>query len=181
MKRLVVVAVLFAFAVAFAAFPWGGGGPAATSREEFTKRVEDAARKGAASAPVSPSQASGSDVRAYAICFDLAQKPERPKECVVASAFVLASATCTLDYRGIEGPFHQACVLDCADGCHVLDGIFEGTLSCEAWRVALTAGKTGCTYEVRSGIRLGPDDADGTPTQAERDAAHATIEGRKAL
>ena len=184
MKRFAVAAaVMFAIAVAFAVFHWGGGGPAATSREreEFAKRVEDATRKAAVSGPVQPSLARGSDARAYAICFDLAQKPERPKECVVASAFVFASSTCTLDYRGIEGLFHQACALDCVDGCHVLDGLFEGTLSCDAWRAALTAGKTGCIYELRSGIRLGPDDADGAPTQAERDVAHAAIEARKAL
>lgn len=144
--------------------------------EEFQK----IARESRVAEPVPPSLAGGASARAYAICFDLSSRKDRPSDCKLSSAFVFATESCKIDYRGLDVAHHQACALECADGCFVLDGLFAGVIGCEEWRDALASTET-CRYELREGIRLGPDDDDGTPTQIERDAAHMEIESRKNL
>lgn len=146
------------------------------SSRKWAERVQASARDARIAEPVPASLASGASARAYAVCFDLASRADRPKECRLSSAFVFASAECAISYRGLDAAHHQGCALECPDGCIVLDGLFAGPVSCDAWRDALSSGNAGCRYELRDGIRLGPDDADGRANQAERDAAQAEID-----
>jgi hypothetical protein len=124
--------------------------------------------------------AAASHARAYAVCYDLAADPAKPAGCQIRSAFVFApEGGPTLSYRDLDAPYHEACALQCPDGCFVLDGIFSRPLRCDEWREAMSFGRSDIRYELRDGVLLGPEDTDGSLSETERATAQTVIDAAR--
>lgn len=109
----------------------------------------------------------GCYARAYSICYDIhaGKLGSLPSGCKLQTVYVF--------WKNKNWRYHTACSISCPDGDFVFDGLNGKVVTAKEWFDTWQANDR---EETKTGVRFGPYDPDGTPTEEERQRAQDVID-----
>lgn len=109
----------------------------------------------------------GCYARAYSICYDIGagKLGSLPAGCKLQTVYVF--------WKNKDWRYHTACSISCADGDFVFDGLNGKVVTAKEWFEHWAANDR---EETKTGVRFGPYDDDGKPTEEERKRAQDVID-----